>query len=483
MPSLGDAGGRAPTTETGGSTATPGTMVPGTTAGTGGISETAGAPSEAFGGAGGSISAGGNLSVNGGACPTWPVNKDAAALGQLRFSDVTIKSYEHDCNWQLGKSVPLPVTAEHTRLLFHYDVNGDGIDDAFVGPNLARFPDPANATPHGPITLLLSKVDNSELTFESTSCELAPPLVDGTYALRDLDADGVSDFVIAVENGFRVVMNRESGLETTIAYDFTAATNPRLYLGDVTLGSFEKDVASELAIGFIRQTDNPRLTQTGTLLFRDPARASAKPPVVLASSAQVGPVFDTSFDPEIGIFTAVNDGHALFGATAESLWFYENSQRTTGLRMGGLYAGPSYLQSFTTIRELVFAGLGNIAVVFDARDPQQGTQLPMAFEHPFVMGRSHSYLLLDVDGDGDTDLMENQADAADTPAVALYNGDSRAGLSGDSHQFSPDRYRAPAADSPFLAVGAAKGRLLVSDAVPNDELNHPLSATPIRCGQ
>src|SRR5207244_3659527 len=84
-----------------------------------------------------------------------------------------------------------------------------------------------------PISLLLSKVDSGVLSFEASHCALAPPLVDGTYALRDLDGDGVTDFVIAVDNGFRVIMNRPTGPEVTVSYDFPATLQPHVYLRDV----------------------------------------------------------------------------------------------------------------------------------------------------------------------------------------------------------------------------------------------------------
>ena len=450
----------------------------------------AGAPTPAGGAGGASVVA----DPSGGACPVWPA-RAAAAPAHVSFNGVTLTGSEHDCAWTLGPDVALPVTSHYTRLLFHYDVNGDGVDDLFVGPNPEDYLDPTDISKKRPVTLLVSKLTGDVLTFEPTDCVLAPPLVDGNYSLRDLDADGVPDFVIGVTNGFRVVMNRAAGLEQTVSFDFPYTTEPAVYSGDVVLGAFEQDDTSELAVGFIRQADHYATMQSGTLLFSNPTQTSSQAPLSLAISNQMGNGLDLSLNPELGIFTALKGGRALYGATAEDSWLYQAGKRTT--TVGGNGVGePTYLATITVGgSELVFAGLGSGAppldktssYIFDPADPKHGMEIPSAFSHGLAYGRSKSYLLLDVDGDGDVDLVENEAESTSNtggaPRFAIHNGDPVQGPSNEWQEFAPGRYFVPQSETPFLAIGAARGRLLVSEGDPGDPKQFPLRVIPIMCGQ
>jgi len=409
----------------------------------------------------------------------WPV-KAASLPAEVTFGGVTIKRTEHDCAWKISNSVKLPVTSGHTRMLFHYDVNGDGIDDVFVGPNL-DYPSPPAAPYPRTITLLLSRLDGSALSYQPTNCVLAEPLVDGTYALRDLDGDGVSDFVISVNTGFRVVMNRPTGPELTVTYDFPMVSRPRLSLRSVVLGAFEQNSNSELAVGFMR-IDDFASTHSGVLLFRDPTHASAQSPISLVSSDQKGNGFDVSANPQLGIFTALPGARALFGASTHDTWIYQNGQRTNtagGVHLGigdaPYMGGANYLDLISVGgHDRVFATVGDKAYAFDPQDPKQYLEIPLAFAEYTVT------LLVDVDGDGDLDLMDTQS--AMTPSIGIHNGDLVNGPATESVQFTPSRYRAPSSDTPFLAIGAAKGRLLVSDADQADVLGFPLSVSALGCG-
>ena len=434
-------------------------------------------------GMGGAGAVGGNAGASGGACPVWPV-KAASLPAEVTFNGVTIKSAEHDCAWSLGNSVKLPVTVTHTRMLFHYDVNGDGVDDLFVGPNLDLVDPAPPAAPYPrTITVLLSRLDGSVLSFQPTDCALAAPLVDGSYALRDLDGDGVSDFVISVSTGFRVVMNRPSGPELTIAYDFPNVTQPRLSMRDVVLGAFEQNSSSELAVGFLR-VDNFASTHSGVLLFPDPTHATGQSPVALVSSDQAGNGFDVSTNPQLGVFTALPGGRALLGASTQDTWIYQNGQRTNavgGIHLGNgdapYMGGASYLHLISVGgHDRVLAAVGDTAYAFDPQDPKQYLKIPMAF------AEYSAALLVDVDGDGDLDLMDTQIGAT-TPSIGIHNGDLTNGPAAQSFQFTPDRYRAPSSDTPFLAIGAAKGRLLVSDADRADVRGFPLSVSALGCGK
>ena len=494
----GSAGGMSSSAGAGGSGGSPGPTAATLAGGAGGAAGTSAATAgngNVAAAAGAAGAAGAAAVGSGGACQVWPTVA-APAPAELTFNGVTLKSSEHDCAWMLGAPVALPVMPDHTRLLFHYDVNGDGVDDLFVGTNPNYYPNPPDPTYVRTITLLLSKIDGGVLSFEPTNCTLDAPFADGEYALRDLDGDGVMDFVIGVSTGFRVILNHASGPELTVSYDFPYTNEPELYLGDVALGAFEADDTSELAIGFLRQADKLSTMQMGTLLFPNPTQVSTQAPVALAISNQNGNGLDLGMNPELGIFTAFQGGRALYGATAEDTWIYEGGKRTT--TSGGNGVGePTYLSTLTVGGQaLVLAGLGSGAPPLDATssyvyDPAAlklgGTNIPSAFSHGLVYGRSHSYLLLDVDGDGDLDLVENESESTSpnggAPGFAVHNGDLATGPSSDWQPFYPGRFRVPESDTPFLAIGKQGGRLLVSDGDPGDPNQYPLRVMPVACGQ
>ncbi len=82
------------------------------------------------------------------------------------------------------------------------------------------------------------------------------------------------------------------------------------------------------------------------------------------------------------------------------------------------------------------------------------------------IGRGRSYLLVDLDGDGDQELVENElettsAPLGNRPASPSTTATSRSAPRSTGKSFSPDLYVDPGSETPFLAIGAAKGRLLV----------------------
>jgi hypothetical protein len=447
----------------------------------GGNGAAAGGPSVA-GGSGGALS--------GGTCPLWP-STAVAAPSEFRLGDTTVRLSDHDCSWIEAPAVALPAPAGYTRLVFQYDVNGDGVDDLFIGPNPRLLQNPQTMTPDT-LTLLVSKLDGGVLSFEATGCTVPALLVDGEYVLRDLDADGVPDFVIGVANGLRVVMNRPSGPEQTVAYDFPASQNAEWYLGDVTLGQFEKDDTSELAIGFLRQADNYQTMQMGTLLFPAPTEAKGISPVALVTSNQTGNGLDLSMNPELGLFTALQQGRALYGVSENDDWLYSAS-KLTRTKNGNTVGEPTYVASLTVGgNELVLEGLGSgappldktSAYLFDPKDYAHGTQIPCLYSHGLAYGRSRSYLLTDVDGDGDAELIETDLESTSggaTGVLAIHNGDAATGPESDTHLVEPNDYSMPYTETPFLAVGAAKGRLLVSDGDETHPDLYPLRVSPVVC--
>lgn len=400
-------------------------------------------------------------------CPLWPASA-ATPPAQVSFHDTIIRSSEHDCAWTLTSQFSLPIAPDYTHVLFHYDVNGDGVDDFFVAP------DPQYITKvDKTITLVVSKIDGGVLSFEPTGCNLAAPLGYGRYRLRDIDGDGVTDFVFATGDGIRVILNRPGGPQTTIAYDFPNRTVLGPYLEDVALGAFDKDGASELAVGFSRITGEVTAqTESGTVLFPRPTQPSTQAPVELAFTRLAGNGLDIAYNGQIGIFASLQGGRALFGASTQYGWLYQNGTKTT--KRIGVYEDPSYLGAVTIGgKERVLGYFGEASYVFDPQAPDSGTTIQSA-------PGSSAARLLDVDGDGDLDLVE--LGGTGVPRFFIHNGDATNGPSAEWQSLYASQFYAPTAETPFLAIGAMKGRLLVSDGNPGDTKDLPLVVGALGCG-
>lgn len=400
------------------------------------------------------------------ACPLWPANA-ATPPAQVTFHGTTIRSGEHDCAWTLTSQFNLPIAPDYTRVLFNYDVNGDGVDDLFVAPD----PDYVVKVDK-PITLVVSKLDAGVLSFEPTDCTLDAPFVYGTYRLRDVDGDGVTDFVLMVDDGIRVILNRPGGPVTTIVYDFPDRSVLGPNLEDVAVGAFDKDGMNELAVGFSRVIgDVSAQTQSGTLLFPRPTQASTQAPIQLAVTTQDGNGLDVALNGQIGIFTPLQGGRALYGASTQYGWLYQNGTKTT--KAIGVYEDPSYLAAITIGgKERVFGYFGDLSYVFDPQAPAAGSVIPN-------LPGGDAGRLLDIDGDGDLDLVE--IGSAGLPSFAIHNGDAVNGPSTTWQQLFPTELSLLRAETPFLAIGAAKGRLLVSDGSSRAPTS-PVAVGALGCG-
>jgi len=292
------------------------------------------------------------------------------------------------------------------------------------------------------------------------------------YRLRDIDGDGVTDFVMTANNGIRVILNRPGGPQTTIAYDFPDRSVLGPYLEDVALGAFDKDGANELAVGFSRIIgDVSAQTQSGTVLFPRPTQASTQAPVQLAVTTQDGNGLDVAFNGQIGVFTALQGGRALYGASTQYGWLYQNGTKT--MKRIGVYEDPSYLGAITIGgTERVFGYFGEVSYIFDPQAPDNGAVIQSA-------PGSSAGRLLDVDGDGDLDLVD--MGSSGSPRLAIHNGDAATGPSATWQALFPSQLGS-AAETPFLAIGAMKGRLLVSDGSPGSPATSPLVVGAIGCG-
>ena len=430
----------------------------------------------------------GATSAESGPCTLWPAPL-ASVPSQFTLGGTTVRDDEHDCSWALGTSQVLPTPVTDSRLLFHYDVNGDGIDDLFVAP-----PD-ISMTKHwqdlGPpgITLLVSKLAGGDLSFQPTGCKLDWP-TDRVYLLRDLDADGVPDFVVSKGNGIQVLVNRPSGPEVTIDYDFPtpAVSQPSASLLGTVVGDFDGDGQPELAVGFSRNDDPQNAKQLGALLFKAPASTTAEHgPAVLIASHSTGSGSDAT-DEQLGYITAVRGGTSLFGLAAWSGWLYEQGKLTTihnpkypyGSIFDLSYPDPFFIASVSLgERELVLVGLYDTVELYDPWKNEHVIDFSSSCKHY----DEQSYAFIDLDGDGDNDLVEFDATNPASPDIIIHDGSLEAGPASDSHDLVPRNYRSTNAETPFLKTGRAAGRLLVTGADWQSPADFPIRVTALGCGQ
>ena len=442
--------------------------------------------------AGDAMTAGGGMAgatnVDTGPCTLWPATATAAP-SEFTLGGVTVHDDEHDCTWTLGASQALPTPVTDSRLLFHYDVNGDGIDDLFVAPpDIMRTKHWQDLGPAG-ITLLVSRVTGGELSFEPTGCHLDWP-TDRVYLLRDLDADGVPDFVVNKGNGIQVLANRPSGPLVTVDYDFPtpAVSPPSAAIMGAVVGDFDGDGLNELAIGFSRNDDPQGAKELGTLIFDTPASATGDHgPRTLIASHSTGSGSDAT-DEQLGYVTTLRGGTSLFGLANETVWLYEQQKLTTvhnpkypyGSVFDLSYPDPVFIAPVLLgQRELVLVGLYDTIEFYDPWQNEHVVDFPTACTHT----GQWSYAFLDLDGDGDGDLVEFNPTNPASPDIIIHAGSPDAGPAPESHDLVPHDYRAPDAETPFLKTGHAEGRLLVTAAdwqLPDD---FPMRVTALGCGQ
>lgn len=132
--------------------------------------------------------------------------------------------------------------APHHRFAAAYEVNGDGVSDLLLLDEQASPPR---------FRLLLTSPPPTILDLVDSDCAALRELPGGRLLLRDLDGDGVQDFVVGTKTGVQGFLNRPEGLRRVLDYSQPNPTEraPLLNLGMTDLNG---DDQSDLVISFDR---------------------------------------------------------------------------------------------------------------------------------------------------------------------------------------------------------------------------------------
>jgi hypothetical protein len=122
-----------------------------------------------------------------------------------------------------------------------YDVNGDAISDLLLHDQQATPPR---------FRLLLTSRPPDVFDFVESDCAALRELPSGRLFLRDLDGDGVQDFVVGTNDGVEAFLNRAEGVRRVLDYHMSPTVRaPLINLG---LADLNGDEQADLVASFDR---------------------------------------------------------------------------------------------------------------------------------------------------------------------------------------------------------------------------------------
>jgi VCBS repeat protein len=411
-------------------------------------------------------------------CPLHPVPPATRAPGEVHLgADGLIRADERDCAYTASDPVTLPlVPGDGGDLLFHFDVNGDAIDDLFFGHLFStEIPSPS-------LVVLESTLSGGALSFTRVACEDTGSVVPhGAFFLRDLNRDGVPDFIAQSGRTVDAWLNLPGSPRSVLHYTFPTNTSGWGAVLDVVVGDFDGDETDDVAMGFDYNgaaTSSVLGIEMGTMLFRGrPGLGTYEAPTIIAQSP-IGPDYSASV-MQSGYIAGVplaSGGAGLIGLTwyaTESPGWLFGAHTDEWLHAAHLPGRePAFVQyvAMGATGALVIGGTNEVAVYRLATDQlsllkAQTTAFRHSIDRELGGGpRFRSMYLLDVEGDGVDDLIEYQRnpDPGRPPQLAIHTRIAETAGAAPVVVDLADFY-SDLVESPFVAVGAMKGRLIVGD--------------------
>jgi hypothetical protein len=142
----------------------------------------------------------------------------------------------------LSQPYAIEGASERVQLAAAYEVNGDAISDVLLLDEQAS---PAR------FRLLLTSPPPGVLELVETDCAALRSLPAGRLLLRDLDGDGVEDFVVGAQGGVFAYLNHEDGLVEVLSYQAPSPT-VRAPLINLGVADLNDDEQADLVVGFDR---------------------------------------------------------------------------------------------------------------------------------------------------------------------------------------------------------------------------------------
>ncbi len=305
--------------------------------------------------------------------------------------------------------------------------------------------------------------------FSELDCAALRDLPAGRLLLRDLDADGVSDFVVGVRNGIRAFLNHQTGLEQVLDFSFPSPTDraPLINLGAVDL---DGDGRIDLVAGYDRvESEQVVALDVGVQSFLQQADGHFEPG--LDYSARAGSGDGYTGDPYMGYLAVGRFGRDDRGSSV-LVWAGDPKDLS---RVGdqtsfdGVAPTPLLvpdlqerifqvfsLQTPDGHAVLLATGAQNFYVLDLSRTPaailtKQALLFEGGFSHELGGGsESPRYFLYDYDHDGDVDFFERSGDGQ----VAIHPNHANANF--DAPLPLQLNVRG-GAENPFLYVGPISG--------------------------
>jgi hypothetical protein len=323
----------------------------------------------------------------------------------------------------LSQPYSISTTSQLAQFAAAYEVNGDAVSDLLLLD--------AEASPPR-FRLLLTSPPPDVLELVESDCAALRSLPAGRLLLRDLDGDGVQDFVVSRERGVLAYLNHEQGLVEVLRYDWPAPTlrAPLINLGVADLNGDERAdlvmsvdrVLSEATIDFEIRVQ--AFLQEGASFVAGLAVVTS-----FSSGQPESPVAYTGY-MTAGRFKPDESGTALligqsplasdFRALLETRFDGSEPRRLPGLlgeHMQQVFALPraDAISLVLAVGETQF-GLLELNGLLPSNPPTFGPVLVTQGELAFLAGSSHElgggsesprHFVYDVDRDGDLDFLES----------------------------------------------------------------------------
>jgi hypothetical protein len=376
------------------------------------------------------------------------------------------------------------------QLLFQFDLNGDLVDDLIFG-DFARGTRTASGQS---LVLLASHLEDGELTYVRSSCDTPWDITYRSFFVRDLDRDGTLDFVVGRINGISAMLNRGGERPEVLHYEWPAGPSADAWASilDVAVGDFDADGRDDLAVGYDRATGADVVAmETGVLLFRErsaqgtygaPETLAALPIDLSSGLTPVGPM-------PAGILATVETGpdtntlFSLYMTLEQGTGFkYEGGKTVTFVAPSIQTNQPIFAQGapFGGLPTLMLAGREDLMVLEPTLPYAAVSSVHFSFRHAgdHELGggtRVRSVFLIDIDGDGDEDLVERGRESVDDPGqLWVHNRTAESEFAG-AVLVQSDHQSSQAQESPFVRAGVMPARLFVSDGSPETAALYPIA--------